>query len=275
MKNDPFLIQDGPILMGILNVTPDSFSDGGRFLDADKAIAHGLRMVEEGAHIIDIGGESTRPGSEPISVEEELRRVIPVIEGLSECGAMLSIDTRHAAVMRAAIEAGAGMVNDVSALTHDQDALGVVAKAGAYVCLMHMKGDPRTMQVDPQYDDVFQEVYDFLEARIAACVTAGIAKDRIVADPGIGFGKNLSHNLILLNRLAKFQSLSVPIMLAASRKRFIEAVAGKAAAEHRLAGSLAAVIAGYERGARIFRVHDVAETRQVLAVYSAISKTSA
>lgn len=270
--SDPFLNRNGPILMGILNVTPDSFSDGGQFLDAPKAIAHGLRMVEEGAHIIDIGGESTRPGSEPVSTEEELRRILPVIEGLKDSGAMLSIDTRHADVMQAAIAAGAGMVNDVSALTQDPRAMDVVAKAGVYVCLMHMQGDPRTMQDAPYYTDVFQEVFDYLKNRIEACRAAGIASGRIIADPGIGFGKTLEHNLSLLNRLNEFGALGVPVMLAASRKRFIEAVVKGAGTERRLPGSLAAAIAGYQRGARVFRVHDVAETAQALAVFKAIGR---
>jgi dihydropteroate synthase len=272
--NDPFLSVDGPILMGIVNVTPDSFSDGGQFLDPAKAIAHGLKLVEEGAHILDIGGESTRPGAAPVSVDEELRRVIPVIEGLRTSGVLLSIDTRHAAVMDAALKAGAGMVNDVSALTFDPDSMHVVAKDGCYVCLMHMKGEPKTMQEAPRYEDVFAEVYVYLENRIAACKANGIQMDRIIADPGIGFGKNLSHNLTLLNRLADFESLGVPVMLAASRKRFIDAISGGAAPDHRLGGSLATAIAGYQRGARVYRVHDVAETAQALAVHHAISRIS-
>lgn len=269
--NDPFLSVFGPILMGIVNVTPDSFSDGGKYLDSEKAIAHGLSLVEEGAHILDIGGESTRPGAEPVSIDEELRRVIPVIEGLRGSGVMISIDTRRAPVMEAALKAGAHMVNDVSALTHDSDSINVVAKAGAYVCLMHMKGDPRTMQDAPRYDDVFNEVYEYLLSRIDACKSTDMHMNRIIVDPGIGFGKTLEHNLTLLNRLKEFESLGVPIMLGASRKRFIEAITGGAAAEGRLAGSLAAAIAGYERGARVFRVHDVAETCQALAVSAAIS----
>lgn len=268
---DPFLNGSDPILMGIVNVTPDSFSDGGRFFVSERAIAHGRRLVKDGAHILDIGGESTRPGAEPVGVEEELARVIPVIEGLKGCGAMVSVDTRHAAVMRAAIAAGAGMVNDVSALTHDPAALDVVAEAGVYVCLMHMKGDPRTMQDDPQYDDVCAEVYGYLLSRIDACRAKGIQMNRIIADPGIGFGKTIEHNLTILNQLKKFESLGVPIMLAASRKRFIGTLAGGVEPAHRLPGSLAAAMAGWERGARVFRVHDVAETAQALAVFGAIS----
>ncbi len=269
--NNPFLNADGPILMGIVNVTPDSFSDGGQFFTTERAIAHGLKLAKEGAHILDIGGESTRPGAEPVSVEEELRRVIPVIEGLKDSGVMLSVDTRHAAVMRDAIKAGAAMVNDVSALTHDPESMKVVAESGVYACLMHMKGDPRTMQDAPYYDDVFAEVYGYLMSRIGACRTNDIPMNRIITDPGIGFGKNLEHNITLLNRLHEFESLGVPIMCAVSRKRFIGAIMGGADADQRLAGSIAAAIAGYERGARVFRVHDVVETRQALAVYSKIS----
>lgn len=270
--NDPFLNYSGPILMGIVNVTPDSFSDGGQFFSPEKAIAHGLRLVEEGAHILDIGGESTRPGAEPVPLEEELRRVIPVIEGLRGCGAMLSIDTRHATVMKAALEQGAGMVNDVSALTHDQNALDVIASTHCYVCLMHMKGDPRSMQDAPSYDDVVAEVFDYLEGRVAACTAAGIAKNRIICDPGLGFGKALKHNLNILNKFEKFKSLDVLLMLAASRKRFIAGLDRNVPADQRLAGSLAAAITGYQKGARVFRVHDVAETRQALAVWEAIDK---
>lgn len=269
--NDPFLNVDGPILMGIVNVTPDSFSDGGKYFAAERAIAHGMKLAKEGAHILDIGGESTRPRAEPVSVEEELRRVIPVIEGLQGSGVMLSVDTRCAPVMRAAIKAGAGMVNDVSALTHDPESMKVVAESGVYVCLMHMKGDPRTMQDAPYYDDVFAEVYGYLLSRIGACRTNDIQMNRIIADPGIGFGKNLEHNLTLLNRMKEFESLGVKIMLAASRKRFIEAITGEAGVEHRLAGSLAAAVGGYMRGAKVFRVHDVKETKQALEVFSKIS----
>lgn len=272
--SDPFLNGSDPVLMGIVNVTPDSFSDGGKFLGAEAAIAHGKRLVEEGAHILDIGGESTRPGAAPVSIAEELSRVIPVIEGLRGCGAKISIDTRHAVVMEAALQAGASIVNDVSALTCDPAAMDVVAKAECHVCLMHMKGDPRTMQDDPYYDDVFAEVYGYLLSRIDACRAAGIKTGRIIADPGIGFGKNLDHNLTLLNRLKEFESLGVPVMLGASRKRFIGAISGGAPADQRLAGSLATAIAGYDRGVRIFRVHDVAETRQALAVHAAISRMS-
>ena len=262
-----------PVLMGIINVTPDSFSDGGRFLDADKAIEHGLQLRAEGAHILDIGGESTRPGSDIVSVEEEIARVLPVVRGLKDCGALLSIDTRNAATMRAAIEAGAGVINDISALSHDPEALAVVAGAGVQVCLMHMKGEPKTMQSDPHYDDVFREVYDYLERRVEACLNAGVTPDRIMVDPGIGFGKNLEHNLILLNRIGEFGALGVRVLLGASRKSFIQKIVPEADKNNRLPGSLAACIAAYQRGIRHFRVHDAAETVQALKVFGAI-KTS-
>lgn len=268
--NEPDLNGDAPILMGIVNVTPDSFSDGGLYLDTKKAIEHGLRLVEEGAHILDIGGESTRPGAAPVSVAEEQARILPVIHGLKQSGAFISVDTRHAATMRAALNAGVGMINDVTALTHDPDSLGLVASSGVLVCLMHMKGQPQTMQAAPFYDDIFQDVFDYLQGRIEACLSAGMARNRIVVDPGIGFGKNLEHNLTLLNRLADFRSLNVPLLLGASRKRFIEMILSDASADRRLPGSLAAVLAAYQQGVRAFRVHDVAETVQALAVFRKI-----
>lgn len=259
-----------PVLMGIINVTPDSFSDGGLYLDADKAVAHGLRLVKEGAQILDIGGESTRPGSDAVSVEEEIARVVPVIKGLKDGGAVISIDTRNAETMRAAISAGATMVNDVTALTYDPDSMRVVAEIGVKVCLMHMQGDPKTMQAAPTYKDVFQEVYDYLAARVEVCVKAGVKRDRIWIDPGIGFGKTLEHNLILLNRIGEFKSLDVTVLLGASRKSFIEKIIPGADKDHRLPGSLAAAIAAKEQGITHFRVHDVAETAQALSVYRAI-----
>lgn len=261
---------DEPVLMGIVNVTLDSFSDGGQFFDADKAIAHGKKLYAEGARILDIGGESTRPGAVEVSIEEEIRRVVPVIEGLRDTGAILSIDTRHAAVMKEAISAGAGFINDVSALTHDPQSLNVAVESGAYVCLMHMKGTPESMQVDPSYDNVFDEVYRYLENRIADCVAAGVNRSRLYIDPGIGFGKNLDHNLALLARLGDFQKLDVPVLLGASRKRFIQGIDPAAGPADRLGGSLAACIAGYKNGVRHFRVHDVAATKQALSVTRAI-----
>lgn len=262
-----------PVLMGIINVTPDSFSDGGLYFDADKAIAHGMRLIKEGATILDIGGESTRPGSDAVRAEDEIARVVPVIAGLKNSGAMISIDTRNAATMRAAINAGAGMVNDVTALTHDKEAMGVIVESGVHVSLMHMQGDPKTMQDAPVYKDVFAEVYDYLSARIEACVKAGVSRDLIWIDPGIGFGKTLEHNLILLNRIGEFKSLGVPVLLGASRKSFIGKIVLRTDKDHRLPGSLAAAIAAYGQRIQHFRVHDVTETAQALAVYRAI-KTS-
>ena len=270
--NDLLLNGHDPVLVGIVNVTPDSFSDGGRHFLSDLAIAHGKRLIGEGAHILDIGGESTRPGAEPVSVEDELRRVLPVIGGLKDCGAVISIDTRNAETMRQAIAAGARMVNDVTALTHaGGGAVDLVAKAGVYVCLMHMKGDPQSMQDDPHYDDVFTEVYEYLLSRIGACRARGIQMGRIIADVGIGFGKTVDHNLILLNRMKEFESLGVSLMLGASRKRFIASVSGGSEPAQRDAGSIAAAIAAWQRGVKIFRVHDVAATKQALDVYRAIT----
>ncbi len=261
----------GPHLMGIINVTPDSFSDGGRFLDHKRAIDHGMRLVADGAAILDIGGESTRPGSDVVSVDEEISRVIPVIEGLANSGAILSIDTRNAETMQRAVTAGASIVNDISALTHDPDALSTVARLGISVCLMHMQGDPKTMQVDPHYDNVVEEVYDFLRSRINACRAAGVAQDRIIIDPGIGFGKTLEHNINLLQNLDKFQSLGCPVLLGVSRKSFISKIMNGGAPDDRLPGSLAAALYGLQKGAQIFRVHDVAETRQAFNVYRALA----
>jgi dihydropteroate synthase len=267
------LAMDRPRLMGIINVTPDSFSDGGRWLDADAAIAHGLHLEAQGADILDIGGESTRPGAEPIGVEEELRRVIPVIAALAkEVRAPISIDTRNAEVMRRAADAGARIINDVAALGHDPDALRVAAGTGLPVVLMHAQGDPRTMQLDPRYDDVVLDVYDWLAARIAACEAAGIPRARIVVDPGIGFGKTVDHNLALIGSLGILHGLGCPILLGASRKSFIGRLSGGALAAERMPGSVAAALLGAAQGVQILRVHDVAATRQALAVWEAAGK---
>lgn len=258
-------------LIGIVNVTPDSFSDGGKFLNPARAIEHGLRLVEEGADILDIGGESTRPGALPISVTEEIGRILPVIEGLKGCGAKLSVDTRHADTMQAALDAGTNIINDISALTHNDESLGAIASAHCDVILMHMQGSPQTMQAAPHYKDVVREVYDYLSERIVACEAAGIARERIMIDPGIGFGKTLDHNLTLLNSLYKFQMLGVPVMLGASRKRFIEAISPGAGPDQRLGGSIAAVLIAYAQGIRHFRVHDVRETAQALKTWQKIT----
>jgi dihydropteroate synthase len=262
--------------MGVLNITPDSFSDGGAFLDPAAALAHAKRMHDEGADLIDVGGESTRPGAAPVSAEEELRRVMPVIEALAAAGGMpLSIDTSKTAVARAAVGAGAVFVNDVTALRGDSGMVAAVAQAGTDVCLMHMQGDPRTMQDDPRYEDVVAEVKAFLEERLSFAVREGIAEERVWLDPGIGFGKTLRHNLDLLRRLDEIVALGRPVVVGASRKRFLGALTGRGEGE-RVAGTVAANVIAYERGAHMFRVHDVAPTRDALAVVSAtVDETSA
>ena len=264
------LAMDRPRLMGIVNVTPDSFSDGGRWLDPGAAVAHGLQLEAEGADILDIGGESTRPGAEPVVAEEELRRVMPVVAALArQVRVPISIDTRNAEVMRRAADAGARIINDVAALGHDPCALRVAAESGLPVVLMHAQGDPRTMQIDPRYDDVVLDVYDWLEARIAACEAAGIARDRIVVDPGIGFGKTRDHNLALIGSLGILHGLGCPILLGASRKSFVGRLSGGAPAAGRMPGSVAAALLGAAQGVQVLRVHDVAATRQALAVWEA------
>jgi dihydropteroate synthase len=259
-------------LMGIVNVTPDSFSDGGKFLETDKAIAHGLQLIEDGADILDIGGESTRPGSLPLSTEDEILRIRPVIEGLAGKGARLSVDTRNARTMQMALEYGVDIINDISALSNDIEAFTVIAPAQCDVILMHMQGTPQTMQSSPHYDDVVREVYEYLSERIDICMQAGINQHRIMIDPGIGFGKTLEHNLTLLNNLDKFAALGTRLVLGTSRKRFIEALHPGANAGRRLGGSIASVLAAYQKGVRIFRVHDVFETNQALSITAAISQ---
>lgn len=262
-----------PLIMGIVNVTPDSFSDGGQYFNANAAIRHGKQLVADGAQILDIGGESTRPGADPVSINEELMRVIPVLEGLRECGAWISVDTRHAEVMRAAIQSGAHIINDVSALEGDDESLSIVANSRAHVCLMHMQRDPQTMQKDPFYHDVVSEIFDYLGKRVKACVDAGIPKDRIMIDVGIGFGKLTLHNTALFQNMHKFKSLGVRVLMGASRKRFIPDLCGTMIdPQGRLGGSLAAVMSAVEQGCDIVRVHDVKQTKQFLDVYQAISK---
>ncbi|MBA3808199.1 MAG: dihydropteroate synthase [Solirubrobacterales bacterium] len=266
-------------LMGIVNVTPDSFSDGGLFLDADAALAQAIRLAGEGADILDVGGESTRPGAEPVALEEELRRVLPVIAGIASAlpaGPQISIDTTKAAVARAALAAGATLVNDVSALRADPEMAATVAASGADCCLMHMRGEPRMMQEDPRYDDVVDEVKAFLQERLELAVGAGIAVERIMLDPGIGFGKTEAHNLELLDRLDELCTLGAPIVIGTSRKAFIGRILARAAgreqpvdAAARLPGTIATNVLAYARGARVFRVHDVAPVRDALAVAAA------
>ena len=257
-----------PLLMGVLNVTPDSFSDGGRFLRAEAAIAHARRLVAEGADLLDIGGESSRPGAAPVGEDEELGRILPVLEALQDLPVPLSVDTRRPRVMREALAAGASMINDIEAL-EAPGALEAVAASACGLCLMHKKGDPATMQQDPAYADVVGEVKAYLAARIAACEAAGIARERIVADPGFGFGKTAAHNLELLRRLAEFAALGVPIVSGWSRKSTLGAITGRPAGE-RLAASLAAALLSAQAGATILRVHDVRETRDALAVWLAM-----
>jgi dihydropteroate synthase len=256
--------------MGVVNVTPDSFSDGGAFEDPIAAVGHGRRLAGEGAHILDVGGESTRPGAEPVPEAEELRRVVPVLEGLAalDLPVQLSIDTMKLRVAEAAIAAGASYVNDVTAFRHDPDLAGLVADRGVDCCLMHMLGEPRTMQSDPRYGDVVDEVKAFLEARMAAAVAAGIAEERIQLDPGIGFGKTLAHNLELLRRIDEIVALGRPVVVGTSRKTFIGRLTGRDVTE-RVHGTLATNVLALERGARVFRVHDVAACADALAVAAA------
>ncbi|MBW8823296.1 MAG: dihydropteroate synthase [Xanthomonadales bacterium] len=258
-------------VMGIVNVTPDSFSDGGRHDTVDGAIAHGLKLAEEGADILDIGGESTRPGAEDVSAEEELRRVIPVIEALAkQVSIPVSVDTSKPEVMRAAVAAGAGMINDVYALRRD-GALDAAAELGVPVVVMHMLGEPRSMQDHPRYDDVVAEVHRFLAERIFACEMAGIERKRIVVDVGFGFGKTLEHNLQLLAQLQRFTELGVPVLAGMSRKKTIGILTGRDAPDDRVAGSIAAHVVAAQRGARIMRVHDVAATVDALKVWEAVA----
>jgi dihydropteroate synthase len=257
-------------IMGVVNVTPDSFSDGGAFLDRDAAVRHGLRLAFEGADLLDVGGESTRPGADPVPAHEELDRVIPVIEGIhaENPDVRISIDTSKAAVAEAALDAGADYVNDVTALRGDPDMAALVAERDADVCLMHMIGTPRTMQAQAHYDDVVAEVKAFLAARIEVAAAAGIAVERIEVDPGIGFGKTVDHNLELLDRLGELTDLGRPVVLGTSRKTFLGKITGRETAE-RMPATLATVVMGYERGAEVFRVHDVAPARDALAVAAA------
>jgi dihydropteroate synthase len=260
---------DAPVLMGIVNVTPDSFSDGGLYDTTDGAITHAAELTSAGAAIVDIGGESTRPGSDTVDEEDERDRIVPVLKGLKGIDAVISIDTRKASVAKAAAKAGAAILNDVSALTYDPESLAVAAKAKLAVVLMHAQGEPKTMQDDPRYDDVVLEVFDYLEARIEVARAAGIPPARIAADPGLGFGKTLAHNLKLLASLSLFHGLGVPLLVGASRKRFIGGLGQGRDPRAREPGSHAAAIASAAQGVQILRVHDVAGTSQALAVWLA------
>jgi dihydropteroate synthase len=261
-----------PLVMGIVNVTPDSFSDGGRLTDADAAIEHALKLVAQGADILDVGGESTRPGAHRVDAAVEAARVLPVIEALAGRGVVVSVDTRKPAVMRQAIEAGAAMVNDVTALTAP-GAMAAVQDSSVAVCLMHMQGEPQTMQQAPHYEDVVGEVGLFLADRIAACAAAGIARNRLVIDPGFGFGKTLAHNLLLLRHLDQLAALGVPVLAGLSRKSMLGTLTGRAVDAREYAGVAAHLIA-VARGAKIVRVHDVAAMRDALAIWNAVEEIS-
>jgi dihydropteroate synthase len=257
------------VVMGIVNVTPDSFSDGGEFLDPDAAVEHGLALAQQGAAILDVGGASTRPGAEPVPVEEELARALPVVERLAEAGQRVSIDTTKQEVAAAALQAGATLVNDVSAFRFAPEIAGLVADAGADCCLVHMRGDPLTMQSQASYDDVVGEVKQFLEERLAAAVEAGIAEERVWLDPGIGFGKTAEHNLELLRRLDEIVAIGRPVVIGTSRKSFLGKLLGGREPDERLPGTIATNVLALERGASVFRVHDVAPVADALAVAAA------
>ncbi len=257
---------DRPLIMGIVNVTPDSFSDGGLSFRAEDAIVHGRALASEGADILDVGGESTRPGSEGVAQNEELSRIIPVIEGLAEGSHVVSCDTRKAEVMRAAVAAGAVIINDVSALQHDPKGSATIAELGCSVVLMHAQGDPKTMQLSPTYEDVALDVFDALEERTAACVRAGVARSKIIVDPGIGFGKTFRHNVDVLNQLTLFHGLGVPLLVGLSRKGFVGALTGEKSAGRRVHGSVGGAVHAALNGAHILRVHDVKATVAALGI---------
>lgn len=258
-----------PLIMGIVNVTPDSFSDDGLHATTEAAVAHALRLIEEGADILDIGGESTRPGSQPVPLDVELKRVLPVLEGLKHVNAPLSADTQKPEVMREALRAGASMINDVNALAA-AGALQAVAKSEAAICLMHKQGEPLTMQVNPQYHDVVAQIKAFLGSRVEAALAAGIARERIVIDPGFGFGKTVEHNLVLLRNLEQFRELGVPLLVGLSRKSALGKIASRDIGERGYSSAAAALIA-VMKGAKIVRVHDVSATRDTLAIYNALN----
>jgi dihydropteroate synthase len=258
-----------PLIMGVVNVTPDSFSDGGDFAEASHAIDHARAMLAAGADIVDVGGESTRPGAQPVTPQDEAARVLPVVRALAHAGAVVSIDTRHAAVMGQAVEAGAWIINDVTALTGDPESASVAARSGAAIVLMHMLGDPQTMQADPRYDDVTCDLIDYFSQRLAALEKLGLDRARIAVDPGIGFGKTVQHNLRLLDELAAFHMAGCPVVLGASRKSFIGRLSKDETPKQRVAGTLAAHQMGFDRGVQIVRVHDVAAAFQARAIWAA------
>lgn len=264
---------DRPLIMGVVNVTPDSFSDGGRFLSTEEAVEHGLQLIAEGADLIDVGGESTRPGADPVEADEEIARVSPVIEELAATGAVISIDTSKAKVAAAGLAAGAEIVNDVTACS-DSNMAPLVASTGAGIVLMHMKGTPRTMQEDPRYEDVVQEVSSFLLDRAAMAEAAGVRREGICLDPGIGFGKNLEDNLTLLDRLTELASLGYPILVGTSRKAFLGSITGQRRPEDRDLATAVTVVMAVERGAKVVRVHNVSVCREALQVALAIVRPS-
>jgi dihydropteroate synthase len=266
----------GPAVVGILNITPDSFSDGGEFFDPGAAAEHAATMLDEGADILDVGGESTRPGSDPVSQEEEIQRVIPVLERILSVRpeAVISVDTYRSGTATAALEAGASLVNDVTALRGDPRMASVIQEAACPVILMHMQGEPKTMQKEPHYEDVVREVRDFLAERAGYAVAAGIRPENVILDPGIGFGKNLQHNLALLRNLDAIVDLGFPVLIGASRKSFMEKITGVQEARDRVSGTVATTVLAYERGATFFRVHDVRANREALAVAEAVLHTS-
>ncbi len=269
-----FVKNNKPLIMGIVNVTPDSFSDGGKYLDTGQAISHGLELLDQGADILDIGGESTRPNAEIISPEEEIKRVVPVIKGLANANKarFISIDTRNAKTMSAAIKAGANIINDISALTHDAKSVHIVADSNLPICLMHMQGNPQNMQDSPAYGNVVDEILSFFDERLEFCTCHNIDQSRIIIDPGIGFGKTLEHNLAIIKNISKFKRLGCPILLGASRKSFIGSICGEKDPKRRVSGSLAAALYGLSQDVEIFRVHDVFETKQAFDIYKAITK---
>lgn len=268
--NMKHLFDHDPAIMGVVNVTPDSFSDGGKYINENNAIRHGVKLLEEGAHILDIGGESTRPGAQVVDIEEEIRRVVPVIRELAKYAKYISIDTRNAKTMRAAIDAGATAINDISGLRHDRESVHAASKAQLPIFLMHMQGNPKNMQEKPVYGDVVEEIYQYFQERIEFCETHGIKKKSLILDVGIGFGKTLDHNLATLRNLKKFHDLGCQILLGTSRKSFIAMASAGEPANERLPGSLSSVIWGRSQGVQMFRVHDVKETVQALKIFDAI-----
>ena len=269
LKNGLVIDWKKPIIQGVLNVTPDSFSDGGENADLEQAILHARQMMDAGADIIDIGGETTKPGAKPVSIADEKSRVLPAIERIAPLNIPLSIDSRNAGVMKSAILAGAHIINDVSALSHDPLSLEVVKDENVPVVLMHSQGSPDTMQDNPVYEHVLLDIYDYLESRINLCIEAGIEKNKIIVDPGIGFGKTVEHNLAIINGLAIFHGLGVPLLLGTSRKSFIGTIAGEGVAAKRVPGSIASMLLCLEQGAQIARVHDVEQSKQAISIWSA------